>query len=119
MSGNNNKDYLGNEVNEPDAWGRAKGDRSLTQLASAAGESIGAEGIVWTVDIEINNTPIKALIDSGASRSFIAPELVKELSLERKALQRGLSFQEINGEPFKLKECVKGVKWCVNEYVCS
>ena len=118
-SKNSSKQNLENRINEAGAWWRGIGVRPLPQLVSAAGESIGAEGIVWTVAIIIHNRQISALIDSGASRSFIAPDLANELQLERRVLGKGLVFQGINGGPFMLREYIKSLKWCVNNYECS
>ena len=108
-----------NKLNRFNAWWRLIGNRTPVQHAFITKRGIGAEGIVWTVAISIHNKLVNALIDSGASRSFIAPELVRELCLERRILGKGLVFQGINGGPFELREYVMGVKWRVNDYECS
>ena len=57
---------------------------------------------VWVIDINLGNKLVQALIDSGASKSFIAPRLASELELELRALEEGHKSKGVQGNVFEV-----------------
>ena len=69
--------------------------------------------MVYGLYLYINERRILALLDSGATASFIQPEVVGKLGFNLNTLERGHKFKGIEGADFKVNMYAKRVKWYV------
>ncbi|CDJ53252.1 hypothetical protein EBH_0055630 [Eimeria brunetti] len=62
---------------------------------------------------QIQGRTVEALVDTGASRSFIVPSLVTELAMGTSALYPHVRFKVASGEDFVVRLAVEGVAFVV------
>ena len=75
----------------------------VTTLCSAGRST---KGEVTIRNMEVTGEPCEALLDSGASRSFINPVVVERLSLKSTCLPTAHCFTMANGEPISVDRVV-------------
>lgn len=88
-------------------WWRAAHHSTGMEVLNWVAVAKGMAGCVWTTPIAIHHVQVQALLDTGASRSFIAPSLVEEAKLKDTGLLQSVKFRTASGNDFEVKRVVK------------
>ncbi|CDJ53309.1 hypothetical protein EBH_0056050 [Eimeria brunetti] len=93
-------------------WWRSATSEQDSQISHWVAAAVG-EGRVWVLRVQIQGKTVEALVDTGASRSFIVPSLVTELAMGTSALYPHVRFKVASGEDFVVRLAVEGVAFVV------
>lgn len=71
---------------------------------------LGKGNPVWFLEVQLGEERVEALVDTGASRSFISPSLVVKTKVEVEDLDVGVKFQVASGEDLFVYKVAKAVE---------
>ena len=82
---------------------------NLVEGPEHAATTLGKGGDVWMVMVRMGGARIRALLDSGASRSFIVPSLIDQLCVSTTQLDEGVRFRVASGADLFVMSVAKAV----------
>ena len=98
-------------------WWRHENEKGAvgcpTPLLEVLAATLGGAGEIWLLRIEVAAVQVNALVDSGATRSFVVPSLVMELGLEAEQLEEEVHFKVATGAELQVVEAVMGLEFRV------
>ncbi|KAL8444270.1 hypothetical protein Emed_006313 [Eimeria media] len=103
---------------------------STRTLTSATGPEMAPEEVnlaisqhsrLWLAKVWIGDRCYEALVDSGATRSFILPSVAVTAHLETVPLEEAIEFQVASGAPFQVRNVVRDLTyyWKSNKHAAA
>ena len=100
-------------------WWRHEGGRNEAELRMPSLEvlaaTLGGAGEIWLLRVHVATVQVDALVDSGATRSFIAPSLVAELGVKTEQLDEEIRFRVATGAELRVEEAAMGLEFTIGQ----
>ena len=80
-------------------------------LCEPLAATLGVGGPVWLLEIMVDEERFEALVDTGASRSFVAPSIVIQTKWSAEELDNVIKFKVASGDELLVEKVVKAAKF--------
>ena len=82
----------------------------------SAAATLERGGEMWALKVAIGGKQVQALVDSGATRSFIMPSLATELALKVEDLDEEVGFKVASGEQMLVTKIIKDQVFTISNH---